>query len=102
MDGTSLSSPKVSLETQVGDHVAKEPRDSEDNTKSLGDVGVVGKGLGLVQVQMYHLDEFPLLSQASTRPTSLGICHLCVEHGLPGAGQSYSRPVRWNRSAETP
>lgn len=93
MSGISLPSPGVSLETQVGNHLGKEPRNSKDNTESLGDIGVVCEGLGIIQVQMYDLDEFSFLSQASTRPTSLGICHLCVEHGLPGASQSYSRPA---------
>lgn len=58
----SLSSPRVSLETQVGNHLAKEPRNSKDNTKSLGDIGVVCEGLGIIQIQMYHLDEFSFLS----------------------------------------
>lgn len=46
--GLGLSSPKVSLETQMGNHLAKEPRDSVDNPESLGDVRVVCEGLGVI------------------------------------------------------
>lgn len=94
MDGVGLPGSRASLGAQMGNHLAKEPRDSKDNTESLGNVRVVCEGLGVIQTQMDHFDELSLLSQASTRATSLGICHLCVEHGLPGASQSYSRPVR--------
>lgn len=98
-----LSRPSgVSVGTQARGHAAEEPRDTKDDTEGLGDIRVVCEGLGAIQGQVHDLNEFAFLSQAPTQARPLGVCHLCIEHGLAGAGQSHARPTGQEESAEPP